>query len=214
MSKTESHVHPIVKAGKWGFDKLGAIVGLSFTALFFPLIAIIIKLDSKGPILFKQLRVGRSWPTHTELFLIVKFRTMAANAEAQGQAVWAKKADPRITRSGKFLRKTRLDELPQFYNVLRGDMSLIGPRPERPTFIQKLEKSIPFYVERVYGVAPGITGSAQVNLGYDEDVEDVRKKVAYDHAYALMLSKPSKWLMTDLRITLQTIKIVLLRRGQ
>ncbi len=164
--------------------------------------------------MFKQCRVGRAWPDHTELFYIYKFRTMRIDAEADGRAVWAKKNDPRITRVGKFLRKTRLDELPQFYNVLRGDMSLIGPRPERPAFITLLETQIPFYSERVYGVAPGITGFAQVELGYDENIDDVRVKVGYDHAYGIALSKPGTWIMADSHILLGTLKVVMLGRGQ
>lgn len=213
MNKTTTHLPLTVLIGKWLMDKTAAIIGLSITALLFPFIALIIKLDSKGPIFYRQWRVGRAWPHRTELFQIIKFRTMKLDAE-QGQAKWAQKVDPRTTRVGKWLRKSRLDELPQFYHILRGDMSLIGPRPERPAFIKQLEQHIPFYDERMYGIAPGVTGLAQVNLGYDEHIEDVRAKVAYDHAYALALGTGKTWLMTDSKILLRTIKVVILGQGQ
>lgn len=115
---------------------------------------------------------------------------------------------------GRFLRKTRLDELPQFINVLRGDMSLIGPRPERPDFYQRLENDIPFFVERTYDVLPGITGLAQVNQGYDTCIEDVRSKVGFDHSYALSLSSYKSWLMTDVLIVFKTLKIMVDGRGR
>ncbi len=204
----------MVRIGKWLTDKSLALIGLSLTALLFPFIAIAIKLDSRGPIFYRQWRVGRAQPDYTQLFQILKFRTMRINAEQLGKAQWAQKADPRITRAGKWLRKSRLDELPQFYNILRGDMSLIGPRPERPAFIKHLEQQIPFYDDRIYGIAPGVTGLAQVHLGYDEHIEDVRAKVAYDHAYALALSDPKTWLLTDIKILLRTVKVVILGKGQ
>jgi len=209
-----SHVHPFVIYAKRIFDILSAFVGLCLTAVLLPFIVLAIKLDSKGPLFFHQLRVGRLHPDRTELFLVHKFRTMYVGAESDGKAQWAKKDDPRITRVGKWLRLIRMDELPQLYNVLCGEMSLIGPRPERPVFIKQLEESIPFYTERSYGVAPGITGYAQIKLGYDEKIEDVKEKVQYDHAYALALSKPMSWISMDIFIFLQTIKVVILGRGQ
>lgn len=145
---------------------------------------------------------------------MIKFRTMRTDAEAASGATWAAKSDPRITRVGQFLRKTRLDELPQFINVLTGEMSLIGPRPERPGFYQKLENEIPYFVERTYGVTPGITGLAQVNQGYDTCIEDVRSKVGFDHSYALSLSSPLSWLKMDIYIIFRTLVVMVCGRGQ
>lgn len=204
----------MVRIGKWLMDKCLALIGLSITAALFPFIALAIKLDTKGPVFYRQWRVGRAHADHTQLFQILKFRTMRVDAEQMGKAQWAQKVDPRVTRVGKWLRKTRLDELPQFYNILKGDMSLIGPRPERPAFIKHLEQQIPFYDERIYGIAPGVTGLAQVYLGYDEHIEDVRAKVAYDHAYALALSHTKTWVLTDMKILLRTVKVVILGKGQ
>ncbi|WP_315983387.1 sugar transferase [Aliamphritea spongicola] len=164
--------------------------------------------------IFRQLRIGHAEANFTHLFWMFKFRTMRVDAEATSGAVWATKGDPRVTALGRFLRKTRLDELPQLFNVLRGDMSLIGPRPERPGFYQKLETAIPFFAERTFGLKPGITGLAQVNQGYDRDIEDVRSKVGYDHAYALSLSNFMTWLGTDLRIMVQTVVVMVCGRGQ
>ena len=180
----------------------------------FPLIALAIKLDSKGPVLFRQWRVGSIHRDYVELFQMIKFRSMRVDAEKQSGAVWASKTDPRITTVGRFLRKTRLDELPQLINVLRGDMSLIGPRPERPDFYRNLEDNIPFYSERTYGVRPGITGLAQVYQGYDTCIEDVRSKVAFDHSYALALSSVPGWIATDFRIMCLTLWVMLRGRGQ
>lgn len=207
-------IHPISHYGKLVIDKIFAILGLTITACLLPFIALAIKLDSPGPIFYKQIRVGRLERNYTKLMVIYKFRSMVLNAEANTGESWAQKNDPRITRIGKWLRCTRLDELPQLYNVLRGDMSFIGPRPERPAFVKKLITAIPFYEERIYGVTPGITGLAQVNLGYDESIESVRQKVAYDHAYALILCKPWQWFLTDCCILLNSIKIVILCKGR
>lgn len=195
------------------FDIVLALVGLAISALLLLPIALAIRIDSKGPVLFRQLRIGRSLADRSELFWMFKFRTMRTDAEAGG-AVWATRNDPRITRIGRFLRKTRIDEIPQLYNVLRGDMSLVGPRPERPGFYQKLEREIPFYAERTYGLRPGITGLAQVFQGYDASIEDVRSKVSYDHAYALCLSHSRTWLAMDFEIMLRTIGVMFGARGQ
>lgn len=210
----ESYTPRSVTYTKRAMDIVLASCGLLACALLFPFIALAIKLNSPGPVLFRQLRIGHAEPTLTHLFWMYKFRTMGIDAEAKSGAVWATKADPRVTRVGRFLRKTRLDELPQLFNVLRGDMSLIGPRPERPGFYQKLENAIPFFAERTYGLKPGITGLAQVNQGYDRDIEDVRSKVGFDHAYALSLSNFSTWLLTDLRIMVQTVMVMVCGRGQ
>ncbi len=181
--------------------------------LFLP-IMLAIRLESRGPVFYRQLRVGRAWPERTELFHLVKFRTMYEDAEKTSGPMWATKNDPRITKVGRFLRKTRLDELPQFINVLAGDMSLIGPRPERPKFIGGLEREIPFYTERTYGLRPGITGLAQVNQGYDESIEDVRNKLLYDHAYAAHLSSLANWFKMDVGILFSTVAVMITGRGQ
>ena len=208
-----SHQPARVRYGKRFVDMMGALVGLALTAPILPLIALAIRLDSPGPILFRQLRVGESTARQTKLFYMIKFRSMGVNAEAKTGPVWATKNDPRVTRVGRFMRKTRLDEIPQLLNVLKGDMSLIGPRPERPGIVPRLENSIPFFSERVYGVRPGITGLAQVYQGYDETVEDTRCKVGYDHAYALSLTKARHWLAMDTMIVLRTVLVVVTGRG-
>lgn len=200
--------------GKRTFDLLLAGMGLILTLPLFPLIALGIKLDSKGPVFFRQLRIGRAHPDRTELFEMVKFRTMVQDAEAKSGAVWAKSSDPRITPFGLFLRKTRLDELPQFFNVLAGDMSMIGPRPERPGFYKKLEDAIPFFIERTYGVTPGITGLAQVSQGYDTSLDDVRSKLGYDLRYSLALQNVRSWLAMDLQIVFRTLTTMIMGRGQ
>lgn len=199
---------------KRAMDISGAVVGLVLTAPFLLLICLAIKLDSKGPVIFKQVRVGRARPDFTELFTMYKFRTMRVDAEVASGPVWATKNDPRITRIGRIMRKTRLDEIPQLINVLMGEMSLVGPRPERPGICDKLETAIPYYADRTYGVRPGITGLAQVFQGYDETIEDVRSKVSYDHAYALATGTWKTWLLLDLEIMARTVTVVLFGRGQ
>jgi exopolysaccharide biosynthesis polyprenyl glycosylphosphotransferase len=167
------------------------------------LVAFIIKLDSRGPVLYRQDRVGKDGAP----FNIVKFRSMQKNAEQQGPQ-WAGHRDPRVTRCGKILRQLHLDEIPQMVNVLKGDMSLIGPRPERPVFVQRLSKEIPLYQRRLK-VRPGITGWAQVKQKYDETIDDVKKKVQYDLFYIENMS-----LRMDFKILLNTAYHVLLGRGR
>jgi lipopolysaccharide/colanic/teichoic acid biosynthesis glycosyltransferase len=208
------HINPVTDRAKRLSDLLLASTGLILTLPLFPLIALAIKLDSPGPVFFKQLRIGKALPEYVELFEMIKFRTMVVDAERQSGATWATKQDPRITTMGRFMRKTRLDELPQFFNVLRGEMSMIGPRPERPGFYQRLEQDIPFFAERTYGVTPGITGLAQVNQGYDTCTDDVRTKVGFDHRYALALGDPISWLKMDISIILRTLAVMLMGRGQ
>ena len=203
-----------VRVVKRAIDLLAACLGLVVCALLFPFIGAAIKLTSPGPILFRQLRIGHAQQQSTALFWMYKFRTMGVDAETASGAVWASKGDPRVTRVGRFLRNTRLDELPQLINVLRGEMSLIGPRPERPGFYQKLESAIPYFAERTFGLKPGITGLAQVNQGYDRNIEDVRNKVAFDHAYALSLSSFGNWLAMDVRIAVKTLLVMICGRGQ
>lgn len=213
FNNSGQYIHPAVTFFKWIFDIIASLIGLTLTTFLLPVIALLIKIDSPGPVFHTQLRVGRQWPDRTEIIKIYKFRTMIVNAEKKEEAVWATKNDPRITRVGKFLRKTRIDELPQLLNVLMGDMSLSGPRPERPKFYAKLEKEIPFYSERVYGVRPGITGLAQVLIGYDQSIEDVKSKVAFDHAYALSLVSPWEWVRMECYILAMTIKVILFGKG-
>jgi len=209
-----SYAHPFILISKRVLDISLSLIGLVMTLCILPIIALAIKLTSKGPIFYSQLRIGTAHENLTELFYLIKFRTMRLDAEKSGGAQWATKRDTRVTSVGKFLRKTRLDELPQFINVLKGEMSLVGPRPERPGFYRQLEREIPLYSERTYGVLPGITGLAQVNQGYDECIEDVRNKLAFDHAYALSLSHPVNWIKSEVMILLKTIAVVFLGRGQ
>ena len=207
------HVPDSVRIAKRIFDLAGAAVLLFVLALVFVPVALAIRLESPGPVFYRQLRVGRALSDRTTLFDLIKFRTMRNDAEKNG-AAWARKGDARITRVGAFLRKTRLDELPQAINILRGEMSLIGPRPERPVFFARLEGAIPLYIERTYGILPGVTGLAQVKQGYDESIEDVRSKVAWDHAYALQLESFWSWLKADIPIALATVGVMIGRKGQ
>ncbi|EED26081.1 sugar transferase [Vibrio sp. MarTm2] len=196
------------------FDLTGSVVALILLLPILPFIAIAIKLSSPGPVFYKQLRVGKSTPEKMVFFEIIKFRTMYQDAEQRTGAVWATENDPRITPVGRFLRKTRLDEIPQLFNVIRGEMSLIGPRPERPSFYSKLENAIPFFADRTYGVMPGITGLAQVNQGYDTCIDDVRRKVGFDHSYALSLRSLRSWLAMDIDIITRTIIVMFDGRGR
>lgn len=167
------------------------------------LIAAMIKLDSPGSVLYRQERVGRNG----KVFRMLKFRSMVANSEHKTGPVWAGKNDPRVTRMGRLLRKSHLDEIPQFWNVLKGDMSLVGPRPERPFFVEKLEKEIPLYRRRLR-VRPGITGWAQVKHKYDENIDDVKAKVKYDLFYI----ENASWRF-DLKILFHTFYVMLMRKG-
>lgn len=205
---------PATRFGKRGFDILIASLTFIFFAILFPFLALAIKLDSPGPVFYRQLRIGGCTQTETKLFLLMKFRTMYDSAERKTGAVWAQKNDIRITRIGRFLRRSRLDELPQCLNVLKGDMSIVGPRPERPAFFAKLEREIPFYIERTYGLRPGITGLAQITTGYDESVDDVREKVLHDHVYATRLNRLSEWMRADISICFKTFVVMILGKGQ
>ncbi|MCX6785491.1 MAG: sugar transferase [Candidatus Komeilibacteria bacterium] len=171
--------------------------------ILIPFIALAIKLSSNGPILFKQIRVGKDGQT----FLALKFRTMYENAEKSGP-MWARENDPRITKVGRFLRKVRLDEIPQLINILKGDMSFVGPRPERPEFINELELKIPFYKERLL-VKPGLTGWAQINFPYADSAESSLKKLQYDLYYIKHRS-----FFLDLSVVLKTISIVFKQSGR
>jgi len=186
------------------FDIVAAVCGLILSLPLTLLSALVVKLDSpKDPVLYHQERVGLNGAP----FTIHKFRTMRTDAEASTGPVWSGTNDPRITSVGAFMRKTRLDEIPQLWNVLRGDMSLIGPRPERPSFVEQLTSQIPFYGQR-HVVKPGLTGWAQVRYAYGATVEDAIEKMQYDLYYVKHMS-----LAFDLLIALETIKIVVLQRG-
>jgi exopolysaccharide biosynthesis polyprenyl glycosylphosphotransferase len=182
------------------------IISLIILATTFPLsilVAILIKLDSRGPILFKQERIGMN----NKIFNIYKFRSMYRDAEKHTGPVWSRKDDPRVTRVGKIMRKLRIDEIPQFFNVLKGEMSLVGPRPERPYFVEQLSGQIPYYKRRLK-VRPGITGWAQVKHKYDESIEDVKIKLRYDLFYIENMS-----LRMDIKILARTILVVLFGKG-
>jgi exopolysaccharide biosynthesis polyprenyl glycosylphosphotransferase len=155
-----------------------ALLAILLTAALFPVIALLIVIETRGPVFFRQVRVGEGG----ELFEILKFRTMIAGAEDPGSALWAQENDGRITRIGKVLRRSRLDELPQLWNVLRGEMSLVGPRPERPEFLELLEDRVPHWSRRLL-VKPGITGWAQVCCGYTSDAASALDKLSYDLYY-------------------------------
>lgn len=185
------------------FNLVMATVGLILSLPLAAFAAIAIKLDSPGPIFYSQERVGKNGRT----FKIIKFRSMRQDAEKAG-AQWATERDPRITRIGNFLRKTRIDEIPQFINILFGDMSFVGPRAERPVFVEQLNEQIPFYSQR-HLVEPGLTGWAQVNYGYGASVEDSMQKLQYDLYYIKNVS-----LLFDIWIMFKTIKVVLFGYGR
>jgi exopolysaccharide biosynthesis polyprenyl glycosylphosphotransferase len=182
------------------------IIALTAVVLTLPLmalVAILVRITSPGPALFQQVRVGKD----DHPFTLFKFRSMRNDAEAGTGAVWAQRNDPRVTPLGKWLRKLRLDELPQLFNVLKGEMSIVGPRPERPEFVQKLEAEIPFYRQR-HCVKPGITGWAQINHKYGDTLEDTITKLEYDLYYIKNMAPA-----LDFYIMFQTAKVMLLSRG-
>jgi sugar transferase (PEP-CTERM system associated) len=184
------------------FDLLGALVGIVMAAPLMLLTALAVRLGSPGTVLYRQERVGENG----RLFTLYKFRSMRIDAE-QGIPMWATNCDQRVTRIGRFIRLTRLDELPQFWNVLRGEMSFVGPRPERQFFVQQLAVAIPFYMAR-HAVKPGLTGWAQVRYRYGASVEDSLEKLRYDLYYIKHLS-----LVFDLTILVDTIKVMVCRKG-
>ena len=236
---------PGVRLVKRLIDVAGSAAGLALTWPLAIPIAIAIRLDSPGPVFFKQVRSGplednESGGYKWTSFDIYKFRTMRVDAEKGTGAVLATKGDPRITKIGGFLRKTRLDELPQFINVLRGDMSLVGPRPERPELLEALAQAIPYFEERTRGLKPGLTGLAQITLGYSgnadpnsdagkvfaslanpfgiEEAEgavadDMRNKLMFDLAYAASLEDFWSYLRMELHILVKTPVIMVMSRG-
>src|SRR5512133_3686471 len=237
-----------VRFAKRAIDIVSACVGLLLTVLLLPFIALAIRLDSAGPILFRQLRAGALEPSLADdprvrctSFTMYKFRTMTLDAERHTGAVLAAEGDPRVTRVGRFLRKSHLDELPQLWNVLRGDMSLVGPRPERPELLADLALAIPFFEERLRHLKPGLTGLAQISLRYTGEIppgselwpfrddlqnpykldeaagalaDDMRAKLLYDLAYTAALEKLSTYIMMELRVILMTPLVVLRGSGQ
>lgn len=197
-----------------------AAVALVVLSPLILLIALAVKLTSRGPVFYSQIRVGvdrrwrfsrkserRTYDHGGQLFTMYKFRTMHVNAEPDGRAVWATRCDPRVTWVGRILRRTRLDELPQLWNVLRGEMNIVGPRPERPSIFAELRRTIPEYSLR-QRVKPGITGWAQVNQPYDACIDDVRQKVRYDLEYVTR-----QGVVEDLRIMSMTLPVMLFRKG-
>jgi len=240
-------VNPTVRVLKRVVDVAGSLVGLAVTVPLYPLIGAAIFVDSPGPIFYRQRRagelIGQDDPNHFRFveFDMLKFRTMRPDAEKVTGAVLATEGDPRVTRVGRFLRKTRLDELPQFWNVLRGEMSLVGPRPERPELISNLALAIPFFEERMRSVKPGITGLAQVNLGYSggarpgseidqmksslvnpfqveeadgAEADDMRLKMLYDLAYSAALEDLKSYLRTEVDVLLRTPLVMVLGLGR
>lgn len=186
------------------FDLVFSFIGVVIGALFIPFILIGNLLGNRGPLFYKQERVGKNG----KIFSIIKFRTMVVDAERSGNAVWATKNDARVTVFGKFLRRSRLDEFPQFLNILKGDMSLIGPRPERPYFVKELSQVIPFYETR-HIVKPGLTGWAQVKVRYGSTVEDSLMKLQYDLYYIKHRS-----FFLDANVIIKTFSTMLFFRGQ
>lgn len=210
------------------FDIASSLLGLVLIAPVMAIIAVAIKLDSRGPVFFKQNRVGknrrreqlsleldegvvrldvRRMEQHGQVFAMLKFRTMRVDAEAKTGPVWAVENDPRVTRVGRFLRRTRLDEIPQLWNVLKGEMTMVGPRPERPEFVVQFAEEIEGYTDRLW-VRPGITGLSQVRQGYDRCLDDVKRKLANDVEY---IQNRSLWL--DLSICWATVSVMIGGRG-
>lgn len=185
------------------FDFLAASLGLILLSPLFLIVSILLRIDSPGPVFFKQDRVGKDG----KIFNMWKFRTMRVEAELETGPVWAAQDDPRITRLGRFLRKSHIDELPQLINVFKGEMSLIGPRPERMVFVEKINGCVPHYQERLR-VRPGITGLAQVRYSYGASIKDAARKLKYDILYIQRMC----W-MLDLRILFLTVGRVLTGEG-
>ncbi|MGZ3406851.1 MAG: sugar transferase [Polyangia bacterium] len=238
---------PAVKVAKRAIDLLASAVGLAITVPLYPLIGAAIWLDSPGPLFYKQKRAGEllgsDGPGRFRFreFQMLKFRTMRPDAERRTGAVLAQEGDPRVTRIGRLLRRSRFDELPQFWNVLVGDMSLVGPRPERPELLNNLALAIPFFEERMRNVKPGITGLAQISLGYsgsapegspinafkaeltnpfkldgadDAEADDMRLKLLFDLAYSATLEQFGSFLTTELSVIAKTPLVMIKGLGR
>jgi sugar transferase (PEP-CTERM system associated) len=197
------HLQSVLQIVRRANSVLFSLLLLTFALPLLPFIILAIRLDSAGPVLYRQKRVGR----FGHIFHCYKFRTMRKDAEADTGPTWAGDDDPRITRVGRLLRLTRLDEIPQLFNVIRGDMAFVGPRPERPEFVEWLTREVPFYALR-HVLRPGITGWAQINYPYGASLEEAKEKLRYDLYFIKRLS-----LMFELFIIFQTVKIVLFGRG-
>jgi sugar transferase (PEP-CTERM system associated) len=193
----------LMMAAKRAMDVAVAVLGLALSLPLFVLVAFLIKIESRGPVFYRQDRLGQGG----RVFSLIKFRSMREDAERHTGPVWAQESDPRVTRIGQILRKLRIDELPQLINVLRGEMSMVGPRPERPVFVQELQEKIPFYIYRL-AIKPGITGWAQVKYRYGSTLEDASEKLQYDLYYIKNLS-----LFLDLLIMFQTVQVVSFAKG-
>ncbi len=196
-------ISPLARGLKRLQDMVLAVVGGLLALPLALVVAVLIRLDSRGPVLFRQERVGQDG----EPFTLIKFRSMKVDAEAATGPIYAEADDPRITRIGRLIRRTRLDELPQLFNVLKGDMSFVGPRPERHFFVEQFEKEIPYYTRRL-SVKPGVTGWAQVKYPYGATTEDAAEKLRLDLYYVKNMSS-----LFDIFIILQTVKIVFLGQG-
>lgn len=194
---------PVTLALKRFVDASASALGLLLSLPLWIFLPALIKLDSPGPVFFRQERVGEGG----RVFDVVKFRSMRTDAEAESGPVWARDKDDRVTRVGRFIRKTRIDELPQLLNVLKGEMSFVGPRPERPVFVEQLAAQIPYYHQR-HSVRPGVTGLAQVKYSYGSTVEDAVEKLRFDLYY---LKRLGFWM--DLSIIFETVKVVLFGKG-
>jgi exopolysaccharide biosynthesis polyprenyl glycosylphosphotransferase len=182
--------------------RLAALIGAILSLPIIIVTAILIKLESRGPVFYKQERVGKNGRT----FVLTKFRSMKVDAEKEGP-VWASKGDDRTTRVGRVIRKVRVDEIPQFWNILKGEMNFVGPRPERPHFVAQLAEEIPYYQQR-HLIAPGLTGWAQIKYPYGASIEDARQKLQYDLFYI-----KNHGLVFDAIILFETVKIILFGRG-
>jgi lipopolysaccharide/colanic/teichoic acid biosynthesis glycosyltransferase len=243
-------VNPLVRLTKRALDLAASAAGLAVTAPLFPVIAAAIYAESPGPVFYRQRRAGMLTGIEVKdgvvrpafvLFDMIKFRTMRTDAEKLSGPVLAGENDPRVLRVGRFLRKTRLDELPQLLNVLRGEMSLVGPRPERPELLEHLALAIPYFEERMREVKPGITGLAQVSLGYtgraieqteiaafetvivnpfkleeavDAEADGMRMKLLFDLAYAAALESFSAFLRMELAVVVKTPLVMLMGLGR
>jgi lipopolysaccharide/colanic/teichoic acid biosynthesis glycosyltransferase len=198
LSLLDVHQPPAARWSKRAFDVIVATLLLLVSAPVMAVLAVLVRL-TPGPVIYRQTRVGEGGRP----FMIYKLRTMTRDAEAAGEAVFAAAVDARVTRVGRFMRATHLDELPQLWNVLKGDMSMVGPRPERPEFIRMLEASIPFWSRRLL-IKPGITGWAQVRCGYARDAESSAEKLSYDFWYLRHRS-----LAVDIAVCVSTLALVL-----
>lgn len=201
LSEGSKQTYEILK--RVGDMVFGLIFGI-LSLLLYPFIILVMQLDSHGPVFYTQIRIGQ----HGKTFKLIKFRTMIPNAEAKTGALWSPDNDTRVGKAGRFLRKTRLDEIPQFWNIVKGEMSLVGPRAERPEFHETLKKEIPFYEER-YLVKPGLSGWAQINYSYGASVKDAAEKLKYDLYYI-----KNRSFLLDIGIVLKTIRTAISQAGK